>query len=193
MRGTVVWGDAEQATIWCSITAARPISRPPRRGVRIQNETRTRVLGHNHNSRMIRLFKNRFKPSLGLGPLEVTVMEVLWSHGESNVRDVVEKLRRPLAYTTVMTTCDRLYKKGLLHRRKEDRAFDYWSCFSRREVEQKRAGDFVADLLASPQHSGELLISCLVDAVGQQDGALLDELEKKIRLKKRELEMRRKV
>jgi predicted transcriptional regulator len=141
---------------------------------------------------MIRLFKERSTPSLGLGHLEVTVMEVLWSRGESSVRDVVQRLARPLAYTTIMTTCDRLYKKGLLDRRKEDRAFYYSSRFSRREWEQKRAGDFVADLLSAPQHSGELLISCLVEAVGQQDEALLEELEKKIRIKKRELEQRRK-
>ena len=34
-----------------------------------------------------------------------------------------KKLERPLAYTTVMTTLDRLYKKGLLERRKAARAF----------------------------------------------------------------------
>ena len=89
-----------------------------------------------------------------------------------------------------MTTCDRLYKKGLLDRRKEDRAFYYWSRFSRREWEQKRAGAFVADLLSSPQHSGELLISSLVEAVGRYDEALLDELENKIRAKRKELDQR---
>jgi predicted transcriptional regulator len=141
---------------------------------------------------MIRLFKDWTRQTLGLGHLEITVMEVLWSRGESSVRDVVEKMARPLAYTTVMTTCDRLYKKGLLDRRKEDRAFYYSARFSRREWEQKRTGDFVAGLLAAPPHSGDLLISCLVEAVGQQDAALLDELERKIRIKKRELLQRRK-
>ena len=71
-------------------------------------------------------------------------MDVMWSHGESNVRDVTEKLERPLAYTTVMTTLDRLYKKGLLERRKGDRAYFYWPRWSRQEWEQKRAGDLVA-------------------------------------------------
>ena len=49
-----------------------------------------------------------------LGPLEIRVMEVLWTAGQSSVRDVVEKLERKLAYTTVMTTLDRLFKKGML-------------------------------------------------------------------------------
>lgn len=125
-----------------------------------------------------------------LGHLECKVLEILWARGESNVRDVAERLGRPLAYTTVMTTLDRLFKKGLLERRKVERAFLYSPRFSRREWEQKRAGAFVAGFLTRPQPSSDLLISCLVDAVGEHDEALLDELEKKIRIKRRELNRR---
>uniref|UniRef100_Q028S2 Transcriptional repressor, CopY family n=1 Tax=Solibacter usitatus (strain Ellin6076) TaxID=234267 RepID=Q028S2_SOLUE len=132
---------------------------------------------------MIGLFKNRTPAPQPLGPLEITLMEILWTGGEGNVRDVIERLGRPLAYTTVMTTLDRLYKKGLLARRKSERAFIYSAALTREEWEQKRAGDFVAGFL-----SPELLISCLVDAVGQHDKALLDELERKIKLKRRELD-----
>jgi predicted transcriptional regulator len=142
----------------------------------------------------------RFFKSRELGALETAVMEIVWDRGErlsqkglaqeSSVHDVSELLTRPLAYTTVMTTLDRLYKKGLLDRRKSDRAFLYKPRFSRREWDEKRAGELVSGLLASRQQSGELLISCLVDAVGQQDAALLDELERKIRAKRRELERR---
>jgi predicted transcriptional regulator len=142
---------------------------------------------------MIRFFTNReaatgtrgLQPSLGR--LEFGVMEILWSRGESCVRDVIEKLNRPLAYTTVMTTLDRLYKKGLLARRKSERAFLYSPRFSRPAWERKRAGDLVAGFLSGPQPSRDLLVSCLVDAVGQHDEALLDELEKKIRAKRREM------
>jgi predicted transcriptional regulator len=126
-----------------------------------------------------------------LGHLELTVMQVLWDRGESNVRDVAGRLDRPLAYTTVMTTLDRLFKKGLLARRKEERAFFYSPKYSRSEWEQKRAGELISGLFA-PDRPGELLISCLVDAVGQHDAALLDDLERKIRLKRRELERRSK-
>jgi predicted transcriptional regulator len=104
---------------------------------------------------------------------------------------VAEKLRRPLAYTTVMTTLDRLYKKGLLGRRKVDRAFVYAPRETRSEWERKRTGDFVAGFLDGPHSSGELLISCLVEAVGQKDQALLNELERKIRQKRKELERRK--
>lgn len=123
-----------------------------------------------------------------MGRLESTVMDILWTMGESSVHDVVARLDRPLAYTTVMTTLDRLYKKGLLDRRKVERAFLYAPRFTRPEWERKRAGDFLSEFLARPVPSGDLLISCLVDAVGEQDAALLDELERKVRDKRRELE-----
>jgi len=127
-----------------------------------------------------------------LGHLELRVMEIVWAHGECCVHDVMRRLGRPLAYTTVMTTLDRLFKKGLLERRKWDRAFLYAARWTRQEWEQKRAGDFVAGFLASPQASGDLLISSLVDAVGKYDSALLDELEKKIRAKRKEIAQREK-
>jgi predicted transcriptional regulator len=127
-----------------------------------------------------------------LGPLEIAVMEILWERGESSVHDVAGKLDRPLAYTTVMTTLDRLYKKGLLNRQKSERAFLYSTRHTRLEWERKRAGEFVAGFLDGPQAAGELLISCLVEAVGQKDAAFLDDLERKIRAKRRQLDRRRK-
>lgn len=116
-------------------------------------------------------------------------MDIVWSRGESNVRDVAEKLGRPLAYTTVMTTLDRLFKKGLLDRRKLERAFIYSPHLSRRDWERQRAGELVAGFLAGPKQSGELLISCFLDEVGR-DASLLDELERKIKLKRKELDRR---
>lgn len=130
---------------------------------------------------MIELFRHK-DSSQPLGPLEVAVMNIVWERGESTVRDVVDRLLRPLAYTTVMTTLDRLYKKGLLTRRKSERAFLYTPRLSREAWEQERAGEFVAGLLSAR----ESLVSCLVDAVGH-DERLLDELERKIRERRREL------
>ncbi len=143
---------------------------------------------------MFRLFKSTDSAAAAppLGHLETDVMDVLWNFGEGNVRDVIQRLSRPLAYTTVMTTLDRLYKKGLLARRKSERAFVYAPELSRDEWKHKRAGDFLAAFLAGPQTSGELLISCLVDAVGSRDEALLNELERKIKIKRKELSRREK-
>lgn len=121
-----------------------------------------------------------------LGHLEIAVMEIIWQRGESSVHQVVESLSRPVAYTTAMTTLDRLFKKGLLERRKAERAFLYSPRLSRREWEHKRVGQLVA------QVSNESLISCLVDLVGAQSEGLLEELERKIRIKRQELAGRRK-
>jgi len=124
---------------------------------------------------------------LELGPLEVDVMQAMWRFGASNVRDVVGRLERKLAYTTVMTTLDRLFKKGLLDREMTDRAFVYLPKVSREDWDRRRAGEMMAGFLAGPQESQQLLLSCLVDAVGTHDAMLLDELEKKIQRKREEL------
>jgi predicted transcriptional regulator len=142
---------------------------------------------------MFRFLKNRIVHSKqaaqqrSLGRLEFDLMQILWARGESNVRDVVQQLGRPLAYTTIMTTLDRLYKKGLLDRRMPDRAFLYSARFSRREWERTQAENVLTDFLTGPQASRELLLSSFLDAVGEHDTALLDELERKIRRKRREL------
>ena len=133
---------------------------------------------------------NRMGQQAMLGPLEIQVMEVLWAAGQCSVRDVVEQLDRKLAYTTVMTTLDRLFKKGVLDRQKSERAFLYTTRLSHQDWERQRAGNLVAGLLAGSRPSRELLLSSLVEAVGQHDVALLEELEVKIRTKRRELSKR---
>lgn len=66
------------------------------------------------------------KDLAALGELEVSVMQVLWAADvPMDVNGVVAALGGSRAYTTVMTTLDRLYKKGYLFRAKEGRAFVY--------------------------------------------------------------------
>jgi predicted transcriptional regulator len=142
---------------------------------------------------MFHFWKNRASTQretpvlLALGHLEERVMEIVWTRGESSVRVVTDQLNRPLAYTTVMTTLDRLFKKGLLDRRKSDRAFLYSARLSRAEWDRARAGELVAGFLAGPQPGRDLLVSCFLDAVGHHDQELLGELEKKIRNERRKL------
>jgi predicted transcriptional regulator len=63
------------------------------------------------------------------GELEDQVMRFLWRrHGRpATVRDVHAALnqRTPLAYTTVMTVLDRLWRKGLVKRELRGRAYEY--------------------------------------------------------------------
>jgi predicted transcriptional regulator len=53
------------------------------------------------------------------GDLEAVIMDVMWRRGApTTVRDVHGQLAqaRPIAYTTVMTVMDNLYRKGFLQR-----------------------------------------------------------------------------
>lgn len=71
-----------------------------------------------------------------LTPLELAIMKSLWQRQDALVRDVQRDLlpTRPLAYTTVMTVLDRLFKKGLVRRRKKSRAHLYEPTVSESEA-----------------------------------------------------------
>jgi predicted transcriptional regulator len=63
-----------------------------------------------------------------LGELEAVIMDRLWEwERPALVRDVVDELGkdRPLAYTTVMTVMENLYRKGWLRRERDGRAWRY--------------------------------------------------------------------
>jgi len=120
-----------------------------------------------------------------LGKLEADVMEQVWARGELSVRELHLQYAPQLAYTTLMTTLDRLYKKGLLERRKQGRAFYYVARLSRVEFEQKMARELVVGLLNSA--SGSAVLSTFVNAVSDRDRELLDKLEELVKTRRREL------
>ena len=123
-------------------------------------------------------------PAAVLGALETEVMDRLWSDGgELRVRDVHAAFQARLAYTTVMTTMDRLYKKGLLERRKEGRAFLYRARLTRQQFVLHAGAGLIRGLLES---EGEPALAFLVDAVTDRDREMLDRLERVVREKKRQ-------
>ena len=122
-----------------------------------------------------------------LGPLESKVMSLLWRLGSATVRDVLDSGKVRGAYTTVMTTLDRLHKKGLLNREPEGRAFRYSPAQSEDEFNGELVRDAVTHMISATQ-SVRVPISFLVDAISQHDRALLDELEREIERKRRELQ-----
>lgn len=125
---------------------------------------------------------------VSLGRLEQSVMKEIWRNREMSVRQMTDSLNNRVAYTTVMTTLDRLYKKGLVERRKEGRAFLYSPRFSPEELEQNMASDVISDLLDAESESVKPILACMVDAVSDRDRDLLDELERLVRQKRFELE-----
>lgn len=123
-----------------------------------------------------------------LGTLERDTLNEVWRQKEVNVRQVTQAFNDSVAYTTVMTTLDRLYKKGFLNRRKEGRAFFYSARFSPEELERGLAEDVFGGLLdAGTLQSVEPVLACFVDAVSERDLELLDELERLVQEKRRQL------
>lgn len=123
-----------------------------------------------------------------LGKLERRVMEETWRRGEVSVREVFNSFDEQVAYTTVMTTLDRLHKKKLLTRRKDGRAFLYSPAVSREEMEQGVTKDVIDGLLGNNVSTGiEPVLACIVDAVSERDRELLDELDRLVKEKRREL------
>lgn len=123
-----------------------------------------------------------------LGKLERAVMEEVWGRGRVSVGEIHRSFGERTAYTTWMTTLDRLYKKGLLTREKEGRAYLYSARVTRDEFERGVAEDVLGGLLETNSGGAEPLLACIVDAVSDQDRALLDELHRLVEEKRRELE-----
>jgi predicted transcriptional regulator len=136
---------------------------------------------------MTRLFAFfQSSPATQLGPLERQILDALWLRGSATVRELLDEGQIKLAYTTVMTTLDRLYKKGVLSRSAEGRAFRYTPRFSAEELQREAAGEAIRQLLGSNEASA-LPLSYLVEAVGEHDAQLLEELQSLVERKRREL------
>lgn len=123
-----------------------------------------------------------------LGSLERETMDEVWRRKEVSVRQVELAFGERVAYTTVMTTLDRLYKKGFLDRRKEGRAFLYSPRFTPEELERGLAEDVIGSLLDTATERVEPMLACIVDAVSDRDQILLDELERLVREKRLQLQ-----
>jgi predicted transcriptional regulator len=125
--------------------------------------------------------------TLALGKLERQVLDETWRRGEVSVRDVFLGFEEKIAYTTLMTTLDRLFKKRLLDRRKDGRAFLYSPALSEKELEQGITQDVIDGLLGHGATSVEPVLACIVDTVSEHDRELLDELDRLVKEKKRQL------
>jgi len=121
-----------------------------------------------------------------LGPLEQQLLEALWQRGTATVRELLDDEKVTQAYTTVMTTLDRLYKKKLLDRVSEGRAFRYSPRQSADELRRVAAVEGIRQLIGSAEASS-LPLSYLVEALSSHDAQLLDELQVLVERKRKEL------
>jgi predicted transcriptional regulator len=121
------------------------------------------------------------------GPLEIRVLEALWArHAGACVRDLQPEFPG-IAYTTLMTTLDRLFRKGALDRAKSGRAFYYTPTATHDEMMSQLAGSTFKTLLPEASSAMRPIMSMFVDTVSAQDETLLDELEALVRERREEL------
>jgi predicted transcriptional regulator len=128
--------------------------------------------------------------TLALGKLELQVLNEVWKRREVSVRDVYLAFGESVAYTTLMTTLDRLFKKKLLTRRKDGRAFLYLPAVSLEELDQGIREDVIEGLLGRGADAVQPVLACIVDTVSERDVESLDELERLIQEKRKELKRR---
>ena len=117
------------------------------------------------------------KSGQGLTPLELEVMQVLWTDGPSTVQVVQTNLSTRLAYTTVQTVLNILHRKGRVRRTMDGRAYTYKAVSQKDAVIGQTLKDLIDRLFAgSPD---ELVMSLLK---GQHiDRARLSELSQMVR------------
>ena len=109
-------------------------------------------------------------------------MAILWREQPLAVRQVVQKHGGTLAYTTVMTTLDRLFKKGLLAREREGNAYVYRPAMSKAEYHQALVEVTMRGLM---RESAGPVLTAFVDTAAKLDEAHLERLEQLIAEKRR--------
>jgi predicted transcriptional regulator len=81
------------------------------------------------------------------GDLEAAIMDVMWAAGGPlRVREVADELNqnRPLAFNTVQTVMEILFRKGWLDRQKDGRAYRYVTVRSREDYVAGLMGEALA-------------------------------------------------
>jgi len=97
------------------------------------------------------IFGLRTRPQLG--PFEQQLLLEICARGSATVRELLAVGNIHQAYTTVMTTVDRLYKKGLLHRVAEGRAYRYAPCHTPEELQRVSALENIQQMHGSSDAS----------------------------------------
>ncbi|WP_457639074.1 BlaI/MecI/CopY family transcriptional regulator [Persephonella sp.] len=136
---------------------------------------------------MIEFFKKGFKtlkfrknrPS-PFGDLEEKVMDYLWKHGSGTVKEVRKYLGEDrFAHTTVMTVMDRLYKKGILSRKREGKGYIYYPVVSRENFEAEVAKKIVKELTKEKPSIAVAAFEGIVEELSEEEIKKLEEIIKK--------------
>ena len=122
-----------------------------------------------------------------LGALEAQVMNAVWdADGEvsvEQVRQALDERGKKAAYTTVMTTMSRLFKKGLLNREMRGKAYYYSAEVSKTDLDSSVIKQVIDGLLST---FAEPAMSYFVEALNEADPDKLESLAEIIEEKRNE-------
>ena len=121
-----------------------------------------------------------------LGDLELAVLEHLWRTGDGDVLETHSAVgkQRGISPNTVGSALERLYKKGLLTREKVSYAFRYQAALDREAFGARRVVEAAGGLRALGNTG---LLAAFVNLVADSDADALGELERLIRIKRKDL------
>lgn len=150
------------------------------------SEKKTAVSQYNIEGKQLEAF---------LGPLEASILETIWCTKKRplTVREVLEvlKKKKPVAYTTIMNTMDRLYEKGLLDRKIEKSKggaylyYVYWPKLEEANFKEAAVRQVLGSLI---DNFDELVTTCLVEKAALDDKqleALKEKIDKTLKEKKK--------
>jgi predicted transcriptional regulator len=98
-----------------------------------------------------------------IGSLENEIMQLLWQRGPLTVRELHRAIGRDIAYTTVMTTANMLFLKGICTREQvrshTQTAFRYTPVVSRADILRQVVLNACSDLGASVEERRALAMA----------------------------------
>lgn len=76
---------------------------------------------------------------------EYSILQVLWQHGSSTVREVhtILEQKETIAYTTVLTTLQVMTEKGLVHKDSSQRSHIFSAAYSQDSTQQGMVGHWM--------------------------------------------------
>jgi len=155
--------------------------------VQTPTEKKTTISQYNLEGKQLETF---------LGPLEANILETIWDSKKRpiTVREVLEVIKKtkPIAYTTIMNTMDRLYEKGLLDRQIEKSRggaylyYVYWPKLEQQNFKETIVHQVLSSLL---DNFDDLVTACMIEKVAANDkhlAALKEKIDQIIKEKEEE-------
>ncbi|MBR9654321.1 MULTISPECIES: BlaI/MecI/CopY family transcriptional regulator [Bacillus cereus group] len=119
------------------------------------------------------------------GPLEVKIMEIVWSSEGITIKEVQQKLSEesPVNFNTVMTVMNRLVEKLHLEKQTVKRSGIYRAVQTKDEFLSNQTKKMTQELMGE---FGDLVVNHMLDELEQADPNLIKKLEDKLSQLKKE-------